>query len=61
MVQQVKDRGWLASKLAASKKKREDERGIENIVDINITSNAEEKFAGATLSSAEDFKFDMTL
>ena len=40
-------------------KTREEERGFENIVDINITSNAEEKFAGATLSSAEDFKFDM--
>ena len=42
-------------------KKREEERGFENIVDFNITSNAEENFAGATLSSAEDFKFDMTL
>ena len=42
-------------------KKREEERGFENIVDFNVTSNAEEKFAGATLSSAEDFKFDMTL
>ena len=42
-------------------KKREEERGFENIVDFTITSNAEEKFARATLSSAEDFKFDMTL
>ena len=42
-------------------KKREEESGFENIVDFNITSNAEEKFAGATLSSAEDFEFDMTL
>ena len=42
-------------------KKREEERGFENIVDFNITSNAEEKFAGATLSSAEDFELDMTL
>ena len=42
-------------------KKRGEERGFENIVDFNVTSNAEEKFAGATLSSAEDFKFDMTL
>ena len=41
--------------------KREEERRFKNIVDINITSNAEEKFAGATLSSAEDCKFDMTL
>ena len=43
------------------KKTREEERRFEKIVDINITSNAEETFAGATLSSAEDFKFDMTL
>ena len=42
-------------------KKREEERGFENIVDFNFASNAEEKFAGMTLSSAEDFKFDMTL
>ena len=42
-------------------KKRKDERGFENIVDYNITSNAEEKFARATLSSAEDFDIDMTL
>ena len=42
-------------------KTREEERRFEKIVDINITSNAEEKFAGASLSSAEDFKFDMTL
>ena len=42
-------------------KKREEERGFENIVDFNITSNAEERFAGATLSSAEDFELDMTL
>ena len=39
-------------------KKREEERGFENIVDFNVTSNAEEKFAGATLSSAEDFDGD---
>ena len=46
-------------------KKRRKEKGrkrkFEKIADINITSNAEEDFAGATLSSAEDFKFDMTL
>ena len=42
-------------------KKREEESGFENIVDFNVTSNAEQKFAGATMSSAEDFKFDMTL
>ena len=42
-------------------KTREEERGFESIVDFSITSNAEKKFAGATLSSAEDFKFDMTL
>ncbi len=40
---------------------REDDAGFEKIEDFNVTSNAEEKFAGATLSSAEDFKFDMTL
>ena len=42
-------------------KKREEETGFENIVDFNVTSNAEETFAGATMTSAEDFKFDMTL
>ena len=58
----VKDRGWLASKLGEQEEKgREEDTGFENIVDFNVTSNAEEKFAGATLSSAEDFKFDMTL
>ena len=40
---------------------REDDAGFEKMEDFNVTSNAEEKFAGATLSSAEDFKFDMTL
>ena len=43
------------------KKTREEERRFDDIVDINITINAEEMFAGATLSSAEHFKFDMTL
>ena len=42
-------------------KTREEERRFEKIEVFNVTSNAEEKFAGATLSSAEDFKFDMTL
>ena len=40
---------------------REEDTGFENIVDFNVTSNAEEKFAGATMTSAEDFTFDMTL
>ena len=42
-------------------KKREEDTGFENIEDFNVTSNAEEKFAGATMTSAEDFTFDMTL
>ena len=42
-------------------KKREEERRFENTVDVNITNNAEEQFARATLSSAEDFELDMTL
>ena len=50
---------------AQEEKKREEDTGFdtgfENIVDFNVTSNAEEKFAGATMTSAEDFKFDMTL
>ena len=42
-------------------KKREEDTGFENIVDFNVTSNAEKKCVGATMSSAEDFKFHMTL
>ena len=42
-------------------RKREEDTGFENIKDFNVTSNAEEKFAGATMTSAEDFTFDMTL
>ena len=42
-------------------KKREEDTRFENIVDFNASSNAKENFAGATMSSAEDFKFDMTL
>ena len=38
-----------------------EDAGFEKIEDFNVTSNAQEKFAGATLSSAEDFRFDMTL
>ena len=40
---------------------REDDAGFEKIEDFNVTSNAEEKFAGATMSNAEDLKYDMTL
>jgi len=42
-------------------KKREEDTAFENVVDFNVTSNTEKKFAGATMSSAEDFKFDMML
>ena len=42
-------------------RKKEEDTGFENIEDFNVTSNAEEQFAGATMTSAEDFKFDMTL
>ena len=38
---------------------REDDAGFEKIEDFNVTSNAEEKFAGATMTSADTF--DMTL
>jgi len=41
--------------------KREEDAGFEKIEDFNVTSNAEEKCAGATMTSAEDFTFDMTL
>ena len=62
---QVKDRGRLASHIPIGREQEEGEReedtGFESIEDFNVTSNAEEKFAGATLSSAEVFKFDMTL
>ena len=40
---------------------RAEDAGFEKIEDFNVTSNAEEKFAGATMTSAEDFTFDMTL
>ena len=40
---------------------REEDAGFEKIEGVNVTSNAEEKFAGATMTSAEDFTFDMTL
>ena len=40
---------------------REEDADFENLEDFNVTSNAEEKFAGATMTSAEDFTFDMTL
>ena len=40
---------------------REEDAGFEKIEGFNVTSNAEEKFAGATMTSAEDFTFDMTL
>ena len=40
---------------------REEGGGFENIEDFNVTSNAEESFAGATMSNAEDFKYNMTL
>ena len=40
---------------------REDDAGFEKIEDFNVTSNAEEKFAGATMTSAEDFTFHVTL
>ena len=40
---------------------REEDAGFENIEDFNVTSNAEEKFAGGTMTSAENFTFDMTL
>jgi len=40
---------------------RAEDAGFEKIEDFNVTSNAEEKFAGATTTSAEDFTFDMTL
>ena len=56
----VKDRGWLASKLGEQEGgEREDDAGFEKIEDFNVTSNAEEKFAGATMTSADTF--DMTL
>ena len=42
-------------------REREEDSALENIEDFNVTSNAEEKFAGATMTSAEDFTFDMTL
>jgi len=32
---------------------REDDAGFEKIEDFNVTSNAEEKFAGATMTRAE--------
>ena len=38
---------------------REEDAGFEKIEDFNVTSNAEEKFAGATMTSADTF--DMTL
>ena len=38
---------------------REDDAGFEKIEDFNVTSNAEEKFAGATMTSADTF--DMAL
>ena len=34
-------------------KKREGDAGFEKIEDFNVTSNAEEKFAGATMTSAD--------
>ena len=48
--------GWHPNWERARRKERE-----EDTVDFNITSNAEENFAEATMSSAEDSKFDMTL
>ena len=54
MVQQ--DQGYRTVGIQIESKQEERERkkrGLENIVDFNITSNAEEKFVGATLTSAE--------
>ena len=38
---------------------REEDADFANLEDFNVTSNAEEKFAGATMTSADTF--DMTL
>ena len=44
----VKDRGWLASKLGESKKKRKGKKTEDpRTRDFNVTSNAEEKFCGS--------------
>ena len=40
---------------------RGEDAGFEKIESFNVTSNAEEKFAGASMTSAEDLTFDMTL
>ena len=51
--------GWHPDWERARRTEREDDAGFEKIVDFNITINAEEKFAGATMTSAHTF--DMTL
>ena len=38
---------------------RAEDAGFQKIEDFNVTSNAEENFAGATMTSADTF--DMTL
>ena len=37
---------------------REDDAGSEKIADFNVTSNAEEKFAEATMTSADHVRHD---
>ncbi len=52
---EVKDRGWLASKLGASKKKRKRKKKEDS---RTITSNAAERLARAMFSSAGDFELN---
>ena len=53
--------GWHPNWERARRKEKEEDTGFENTKEFNVTSYAEKKFAGATMTSAEDFTFDMTL